>query len=513
MHQSHQKHEKIKALLTDFPIRDELLINPSVDLYEGFCVLETAYKQLVGSRREQSELDECCDQLTNQARGLLTVLGITANGDNNNWIELLTEVLNDGKRYFEVALKAKQELEVRVRPQLAITRVENQRLEESLKKLDRQLMELGSGSVQQGINKVQEYLRLQAKIAQSRQKIKARYPDLALIETELEKQGWNSIKADFEDALEDMGARIRSIKTKLNEIDTEIEEYPIQYFGIDEPIRRFLLYGGCTAEDFLVDSVKLYAEVKAGEKAEHVPDLKLRHSVILRFQKWWEFFKSREEHKVTGEEELNPDTPERYRSPTLIFDTETMEILVKFPTQRCLRPDRDTGMYLEVYCADLQKPDYVGRLSLYRRPKGLIETLPLEFTLPGLSSSYRFLLTSGKSIIHEWNFEIPGNEIQYMAFFAELRKYINEEYLPKTHLIIVLKDDIAITPQECILVEGGRLFGKWKEYCWYQVDLSEIDEFILTDEHGRLSSIPLISYNASSIGFNRRFMPGRSIFR
>ena len=64
-----------------------------------------------------------------------------------------------------------------------------------------------------------------------------------------------------------------------------------------------------------------------------------------------------------------------------------------------------------------------------------------------------------------------------------------------------------------MVVEGGHLFGKWKEYSWYQVDISEIDEFNLTDEHGRSLSVPLTSYNASSIALiGGRLMSGRSIF-
>ncbi|HJZ05157.1 MAG TPA: hypothetical protein VJ327_04835, partial [Patescibacteria group bacterium] len=71
--------------------------------------------------------------------------------------------------------------------------------------------------------------------------------------------------------------------------------------------------------------------------------------------------------------------------------------------------------------------------------------------------------------------------------------------MPRSPLIIVVNKRLRINPQECILTERGFLFGGWKEYAWYEVDLSTIEEFCLSSYAGQSLTIPLTSELGSGI--------------
>jgi len=399
-----------------------------------------------------------------------------------------------------IALESKRILEKEIRPSLDEARLEHQRLQADLEKLDQQLTELGNGSAQRGLSLVQEFHRFQAGVIKTRQNLSSRHPDLEFTERELRSQGWDTVRRGLEEVVSEVGNRIQAAKSELKQLERGFDSCPAQYFGVDEPIRRFLLYGGITAENYLRDCVFLFARAKTGERVEDISDLLLPNRIIQHFQQWWEYYRTRVELKSVLEEEENPVTGERFRAPQISFDTAMDEIVAKLPSQRFLRPDRGLIARLDVLGVDSSTPIYSRQLQLYSRSKGLVETHLCDDILLAIpSEKYVFQLMSMDNLIHEWEFQGLGDQTPFLAFSAKSHKLLKGEHLPRSPLIIVVNDRLKIHPQDCILTDGSFLFGGWKEYTWYEVDLSTVDEFCLIGPAGQSLTIPLTSELGSDI--------------
>ncbi len=269
---------------------------------------------------------------------------------------------------------------------------------------------------------------------------------------------------------------------------------------MDEPVRRFLLYGGITAENYLASTVMLFARVKLGEKIEDILDLDISSRIIQRFPQWWDDYRTRVEHKSVLEEDANPVTGERFRAPQISFDTTTGEVIAKLPSQRILRPDHGTAIQIDVFNADLSDLIYTAPLKLYNRSGGLLETQSCEgIILTKPSDKYIFRLKSKENLIREWEIQGLSDVTPILAFSTDSHKLIKGEYLPRAPLIIVTNKRLRIHPQECILTERCFLFGDWKEYVWYEVDLSKAKEFCLSGDADHTFVIPLASDTGSGI--------------
>ena len=479
---------------------DRFLENPSADLHEKFNSLKIEYINLSEGHEKRSKLEEQLSRLTEHVLELVSILGIANDGDLKTRVDGLSEVLKEAQQNKADALKAKQILENEIRPVLEATRKEYQGVQTDLEMLDHQLVQLSGGTVEEGLGLIKEIYRYQTEVTDIRQNLGSRCPGLILLESELRNQGFDTIKINLEEATKEIENWILSAKSELKHSEKGFDNYPVQYFGIDEPIRRFLLYGGSTSEIYLTNSVILFTRAKSGEKVEEISDLELPDRIIQHFQQWWEYYKTKIELRSTLEEDKNPATGEIFRAPQIFFDSATCEVIAKLPSQRFLRPDRRTTVQLDIYYADPTNPIYTAQLKLYNRSRGLVETHLCEdivLTLP--SEKYIFCLKSKNNPIREWEIQGPGDVAPFLAFSASSHKLIKREHLPRLPLIIVINERLRIHPQECILTEGGFLFGGWKEYVWYEIDLSTIEEFYLLDYDGQSLAIPLTPDLGSSI--------------
>ena len=495
------QQDRIKGLFAGLPFEERLLENPTPDLLEELSYLQQTYIRFVGAREKRVKLKEEEEQIAGQVRDLASSLDVAVDGNLNAWVNRLCEVLKEAQQSQAAALEAERILEKEIRPVLKAARLEDQSLRADLKKLDQQLAELGGGSTQQGLSLVQEFHQSQAAVTETRQNLSSWYPDLMRIESELSSQGWDTIRRCLEEAVSGVENQIQVAESELKQIERGFDSHPVQYFSIDEPIRRFLLYGGTTAENYLTDSVLLYVRAKSGERVEDISDLRLPNRIIQHFQQWWEDYRTRVELKSALEEETNLATGERFRAPQISFDAATGEVIAKLPSQRFLRPDHGTTVRLDVDSADPSTPIYAAPLKLYNRSRGLVDTRSCDdIVLTTPSEKYIFRLKSKDNLIHEWEIPGPSDRAPYLAFSANSHKLIKAEHLPRSPLIIVVNEGLRIHPQECILTEGSFLFGGWKDYAWYEVDLSTIEGFSLSGDSGQSLVISLISDLGSGIG-------------
>jgi len=496
----HLQREESKRLFTGLPIEERLLESPTSDLHHKLSSLQHMYISLVETREKRTELEKEESQIAGQVRDLISSLDVAVDGDLKARVNRLNDVLKEAQHSQVAALKAQRILETEIRPDLERARSEYRSLQVDLEKLDQQLAELGGGSTQQGLSLVQEYHQSQAAVTQTRQNLSTRYSDFMVIESELQSQGWDTIKRGLEEAVSEIENRIQAARSELEHVERGYDSHPVHYFSVDEPIRRFLLYGGITAENFLIDSVMLFARAKSGERAEDFSDLLLPDRIIQHFQRWWDDYRLRVKLYSALEEETNQTTGVRFRAPQISFNAVTSELIAMVPVQRFVRPEQGLTVRLNVLIADLSTSIYSGQLNLYNRSKGLVETHSCgDIVLSIPSKKYVFHLISMENLIHEWEIPVPGDAASFLAFSAKSHTLIKGEHLPRSLIIIVVIARLRIHPQDCILTEGGSLYGGWKEYVWYEVDLSTVEEFYLIDSAGQSITIPLTSEFGSGI--------------
>lgn len=494
------QREIIKELFTQLPVDEKLLNHPTPDLHKILISLKLIYERYIEFREKRIKIEEEGKQLTEQVRDLASSLGITIDKNLDSSLKILFNELKEAEHNQENTLKAKKNLEKEIRPLLEAARLERQGLQATLEKLDNQLAELGNGSIQNGLDLVHEFKKSIETVRQTRKNLNSQFEDILSIENELHNQGLDLIKKRLEEATSEVENRIIKAKNEAKQVERGFESYPVQYMSIDEPIRRFLLYGGVTAENYLTDCVSLFIRVKSGESVEDISDLHLPNRVIDHFQNWWEYYRKRIELKSELEEDTNPTTGEIFRAPRISFDITTCEVKAMLPSQCLLRSECGTTAQLEIFCADSSIPIFTSTLKLYNRSGGMVDTQPCnDIVLKIPSEKYIFYLKHKDNILHEWELHGLSNKAPYLAFSANSHKLIKTESLPRTLLIIVINKMTQIHPQECILTDGGCLFGGWKEFAWYEVDLLSIEEFSLISNVSQKIIIPLLSEFDSGI--------------
>jgi len=80
-----------------------------------------------------------------------------------------------------------------------------------------------------------------------------------------------------------------------------------------------------------------------------------------------------------------------------------------------------------------------------------------------------------------------------MAFDWPSGKLIKDEELPKGRIWFLVRQDFSPEPADCILVEGGSLYGQWKDYYFLELDLDQVDELQIVDDQGQCFLIPVSS--------------------
>jgi len=166
---------------------------------------------------------------------------------------------------------------------------------------------------------------------------------------------------------------------------------------------------------------------------------------------------------------------------------------VHFHAQRYLASIAGTSACLEVVGSTSHSQCRTVNLRVYRSTEDLVETEEHEFPLPFPADRYEFSLKSDSNVIHRWEVAAMRSEAPYMAFDWRSGQLIKYEELPKGKVRFLVRQDFSIEPADCILVEGGSLYGQWKDYIYLELDLDQVDELQIADNQGRRFLIPVSS--------------------
>jgi len=483
----------ISRILSGLPIAKQQLRLPSTELYQALISLTDVYRELSETRNRCAQVQQEIQQQAQRIERTATNMGIKGAGNLDDLMGARKRVFEEARERQAAAARAEKELRDNIEPKIAELKAEHRAICEELARVEKRLAELGRGDIQAGIRQVEAQRQRQERVTKLRAELREEYPDLAAIEREIRSaQRSGRDKSALEAEAGQVTEQLKETWVQADRVKQELAYYPTAFPGVDEPICRYLLYGGKSAEEFLVSSVSLAHRSLTNEKVPDVDDVDLSERVVTAFEHWWtQHIDELKEQAQLDERETA--TGQRFRAPTISLDPGLAEIIVHFHTQRYLVSIAGTSACLEVVGSTSHSQRRTVNLRVYRGTEDLVETEEREFPLPFPADRYEFSLKSDSNVIHRWEVAAMRSEAPYMAFDWRSGQLIKYEELPKGKVRFLVRQDFSLEPADCVLVEGGSLYGQWKDYTFLELDLDQVDELQIVDDQGQRFLIPVSS--------------------
>ena len=481
---------RISRILSGLPIAEQQLRSPSTKLHGALISLADVYRQLCETRNGCAGLQQAIQQQRQRIEQIATSVGIKSADNPDALISEMKRALERARDRQAEAVCAERELEDDIQPKIAKFKAQRRAIHEELDRVEKRLAELGGGNAQAGIEWAKAQRRLQDTAAKLRRELEERYPDLETIEREIRNVQRNGkdktvLEAEVRRFLEQR----EEIQAQTDRLKQELSYYPAAFPGVDEPIRRYLLYGGEPAEEFLVQSVSLVHRTETEDVVPSADDMGLPERIVKGFEYWWAKFIQVRPKEQDQQEEIDTATGRRFRAPAIFLDSHTAEVMVHFHPQRYPASIAGSSARLEVVGFNPDSQTQTFPLCIYKGAEGLVETQEIEFPLPFPVHQYAFRLKSDGNVIRQWEVTGMRNEPPYMAFDWRSGKLIED--LPRGRVWFLVRKDFSLEPVECIL-EKGTLHGRWKAYFFQMLELEDVGEVQLVDGQGKRFPIPVL---------------------
>ena len=476
---------EISEILKNIPVKNEMIERPNAELVHSLKQICGNYKTICNlcetRRSKKKEINGQIIRIEKAAR----ILELDITDNIRSIVASMKTKIADAQRNENTANHAKQIIEKAGNEIRGLT-VEKQSIVKELQEVDECLIFLGNGNIQSGIEQLKERRAAQLKAESLQNDLMKEYPDLWRLKQErhaAQREGKG--KSDFSLEIEGLDLTIKQIKQKIAKSKVKLEQIPEPYPYVDKPIGRFLLYAGDIATGFLIQSIQMLNRSITKQSVPSADEIGLPERVVTRFEKWCkEYCKISEGDDGIG----SPEGLGRFRSPLIYFDPALCEIKIHFPSQRF--PEKITGTCLII---NEDKPDsHERQLRVFRFNKDLLETEKLDFPLPFPSTDYEFALKSYSQNIRSWNIQGISPNHPFMAFNYTPKKLIKEAELPKEKMWILFHNKFDLKPSP-IIIEEAPLYGKWKEYKYQALDLSDVKHLYLVDQQGKKKPIPISS--------------------
>lgn len=348
--------------------------------------------------------------------------------------------------------------------ELNVLEVERERFQKKINKLNQAVCMLGNGDLQQGAE-------LLSQIRLKRSRIKELQRELAADE-----------EHGFTDKLQDYSLKeLHILACELNSLYEEktreflrnegaLQNVTRPLFYLDKPIRRFILYGGAWAEEWLFESVLLTAQTMAGKDFPMSMDFSLPSRVVSAFYRWWNDQKS----KSTGISSAQGLTRTRMVSPELKLD-QAGSPSIYLPRQRF----KLSGLYeswVEISHIANERKKVRYPLKVYLKEAGFGESEPAIFPISQLGGTMEVTLGVGRQVLQAWQISISINGLPFLVF-DEYGSVVPGEPLPRERVWFLLPVGCCIRSAVRPLEEN---YAQLPEPCCLQlVDLKLIKEDLL----------------------------------
>jgi len=174
------------------------------------------------------------------------------------------------------------------------------------------------------------------------------YDELIANQTKLSDICIEKIESEYQQEISRKVSERNKIQVEVENLNKDLEKFPKGFYGIDEPTRRFLLFGGEVSEKFLIKSIKLLNAKLSGhglskDILSNTPERLTDHFMI-----WWDRNISRIKEISGTRETTFVNSGERLSSPYLFFDPAFTRISLCFPSELTLVPDPIILLFAQV---------------------------------------------------------------------------------------------------------------------------------------------------------------------
>ncbi|MGI6449169.1 MAG: hypothetical protein ACOX3R_02430 [Desulfitobacteriia bacterium] len=246
--------------------------------------------------------------------------------------------------------------------------------------------------------------------------------------------------------------------------ERELLSYPIIYPYIDEPIRRFLLYGEDWAESFVIESLSLVKLASRG-KLIQAKELNLPARILTWFEKWWN--EGRIKHQKIEK------SGQKLVAPQIKLDPVYKRLKL---TGGKLRFNSDSEIIprsLAIIITDTEGSPISNSIMLraFLDKDGFIETFPWETDIDFLKEKYMVSICNDNKVLSTW--EIDGlSHDEFLLAFTEDGQRQELNRLKKSRYWLILETGVTLFPNLRLVEEAQIVFGD-ASYRMVLIDLSD----------------------------------------
>ena len=372
------------------------------------------------------------------------------------------EAFNKKKQAEEAELK----LDVYKR-ELNELEAEREKIQEKINKLNQAAYALGEGDLHRGAELLSQMRLKQNRLEELQREL-----------TAIEEQGYaDELKTYSPEKLQELLRKLNSLSEKnareLLRKENALQNMSRPLFYLDKPIRRFLLYGGEWAEEWLFESVLLTAQTMAGKTLPVGKEISLPSRVVNAFYRWWDD----RQFKSTGTNVVQGLTRARLSSPELKLD-QAGNLGIYLPRQRFkLSGIHEAWVELSHITGETgEKKTARYPLKVYLQEADLGETEPATCPVSQLGGTIEVNLGQGEEVLGTWQIPLSFNGMPFL-FFDEYGNVVAGEPLPRERVWFLLPMGCYIKPGVRPLEENSAHLSE--PYYLQLVNLKAINEDLL----------------------------------
>lgn len=391
------------------------------------------------------------------------------------------------------------------------------RLQEQLDEFDERLRKLGDGDLDAGIRRLEDLRKAKRSLA------KLPVEPQRLLNEVSRRLGLSAYKneEDLVCLCEEIESQLAKLPDLLREKSRQIRANSMApaYSHLDEPIRRFLVYGGRWAEIWVVELVQLAAQVRSLGQLPQETGSALPQRVVSRFAEWWQAYR-----RAQASEGVDQESPESVRSdtpgaalndseddafddrpfmsrsssgssssnPRIELDPYSGEAKVVIPEIYFPQPEPPGSVAATLRVAEKNGGAWTSDIPLrvYYAPNGLLMTERVEGQLPARPGKYEISLAINGEVKSLPDVAVLDDQIG-MAVFAYDGKKLEGRVLPvRGPLWFLVPDGYSVTPSKVVVDDEA--LSHWEgDYRLLRVDPAGEREVSVAAQDGQTFTFKL----------------------
>lgn len=445
-------YSKIKKMLSELPLKKDLLEEPKLFIYEKLNNIQKKAFEIEDLNKrinifQNKMLDYKYEILDNYSSGKPDIFTV------KNEIENKKEKLNT-----ELNVLTKKKIDI----------------EEDIRDYKMKLNSISGG---QGIEKgkiiLEEEREIRNKIEDILENIDLGKDKIAVIKMIAAVKKKKEIKVK----LFIIKNKLHKLENELNELKIKSENHHPRLYSLIEPTRIFLFQGGNVATKFVFNCLKLLQKLRNDEANNINSEVLLPSKIQKVMTNWWQRFENRELEK---KEKLSASERKMKNiQPFLKYNSSLNKIVIHIPEQKfqlsSSNKEQPTLLLLDTKGNIIDK----NNLILYKLKDDLFKTEKQEVDCPSKWEHLKILINIGEKDICKKEFNLQ----QY--YFLRNDKVIDGNPLNYQEISLILGNRLQVQPED-IIIQERQLSGAWSNYFHYFLDSTQTKMIFIVDEEDNI---------------------------